>query len=378
MRFALFWALIMRINQGAIIIASSEVLKPINSGIASYGKTTTWRLVSVLTALLMACIPTPGQNQSARQSPTQNSELGRENLSRVSASAGEIKAVIIRDVGIMVELKRWVAKDATDHGQIITDADVTNDAIFDRLERTLNLEQSPPQLVQRYGYLVPQMNPDSEQAKEQAFLIRNAQNGLLSTKKRRACNRTNKPARPPGRSARLRLAAISARRMHAADLAEATTITGIASNNNNSRLGGQEQIRSAEPTKSANPSAPRGKSPTHAVHADWRPVCQRFPAISVRRLLRLQRIASSSRLRLRDFNLNAQSSMKMGSGSGEESDTFTGKSPRDSKAIYQTSELDDAGMYGASGTGTSLEAWLQSRRADNRAGNRHAIVTTWV
>jgi hypothetical protein len=134
LRFAGFWALIMRINQGAIITISSEVLKPTNSVAALCGKTGAWRLASVLAAIFVVCIATSGQNQSPRQSPTQNSELGRENLSRVSASAGEIKTIIIRDIGLMVELKRWVAKDATDHGQIITDADVTNDAIFDRLD----------------------------------------------------------------------------------------------------------------------------------------------------------------------------------------------------------------------------------------------------
>ena len=171
MRFARFWALILRTNKGAIIIASSEVLKSTNSGIASYRKTTAWRVASVLAAVFMACIATPGQNQSARQSPTQNSELGRENLSRVSASAGEIKTIIIRDVGLMVELKRWVAKDATDHGQVITDADLTNDAIFDRLDSDAQFRAVATQLVQRYGYLVPQMNPDSEQAKEHALLI---------------------------------------------------------------------------------------------------------------------------------------------------------------------------------------------------------------
>ncbi len=71
----------------------------------------------------------------------------------------------------MVELKRWVAKDATDHGQIITDADVTNDAIFDRLDSDAQFRAVATQLVQRYGYLVPQMNPDSEQGKEHALLI---------------------------------------------------------------------------------------------------------------------------------------------------------------------------------------------------------------
>src|SRR6266849_4885603 len=59
------------------------------------------------------------------------SDLGVQNLSRVAASAAELKAVLLKDPGLMVELKRWVAKDATDHGQIVGDTDLSNYAIFD-------------------------------------------------------------------------------------------------------------------------------------------------------------------------------------------------------------------------------------------------------
>jgi len=34
-----------------------------------------------------------------------------------------------------VELKRWVAKEATDNGQIVEDSSLTDQTIFDRLER---------------------------------------------------------------------------------------------------------------------------------------------------------------------------------------------------------------------------------------------------
>jgi protein involved in polysaccharide export with SLBB domain len=98
------------------------------------------------------------------------SELGRQNLSRVSASAAEVKAVLFKDAGLMVELKRWVAKDATEHGQIISDTDLTNDAIFLRLEEDAQFRAVATTLVQKYGYLVPKMNPDSELAKEQDLL----------------------------------------------------------------------------------------------------------------------------------------------------------------------------------------------------------------
>lgn len=111
------------------------------------------------------------QNQEKRRpSSITTSELGRDNLSRVAASAAELKAVLFKDAGLMVELKRWVAKDATEHGQIISDSDLTNDAIFLRLEEDAQFRAVATSLVQKYGYLVPKMNPDSELAKEQDLL----------------------------------------------------------------------------------------------------------------------------------------------------------------------------------------------------------------
>jgi protein involved in polysaccharide export with SLBB domain len=94
-----------------------------------------------------------------------------QNLSRVAASAAELRSVLLTDVGLMVELKRWVAKDATSHGQIVSDPDLTNDAIFDRLDKDVQFRSVATDLVQRYGYLLPKLNPDSEPGKERALLI---------------------------------------------------------------------------------------------------------------------------------------------------------------------------------------------------------------
>jgi protein involved in polysaccharide export with SLBB domain len=100
-----------------------------------------------------------------------SSDLGRENLSRVAASATELKIVLLKDPGLMVELRRWIAKDATDHGQVISDSDLTNDAIFERLATDSQFRSVATQLVQRYGYLIPRVNPDSELGKERELLI---------------------------------------------------------------------------------------------------------------------------------------------------------------------------------------------------------------
>ncbi len=127
-------------------------------------------LVCVLVVVLACCNATRGQER--RPAPMPNSELGRENLSRVAASAADIKTVLVKDTGLMVELKRWVAKDATTQGQIISDTDLTDDAIFDRLQTDVQFRSVATMLVQRYGYLVPQVNPDSAAGKEQELLAK--------------------------------------------------------------------------------------------------------------------------------------------------------------------------------------------------------------
>ena len=109
------------------------------------------------------------QNDAARQ--ISQSDLASENLSQVAASAGDIKAVLLKDAGLMVELKRWIAKDASDHGQLISESDLTTDAIFARLDNDVKFRSVATQLLQKYGYLVPQVNPDSQLGKEQELLV---------------------------------------------------------------------------------------------------------------------------------------------------------------------------------------------------------------
>jgi polysaccharide export outer membrane protein len=118
----------------------------------------------------LACGAGTVRAQNERPLPTSNSDLARQNFSRVAASAMEIKTVLVKDSGIMVELKRWVAKDATQHGQVLTENDLTDDAIFNRLVSDVEFRSVATQLVQRFGYLVPQLNPDSTAGKEQELV----------------------------------------------------------------------------------------------------------------------------------------------------------------------------------------------------------------
>src|SRR5229473_5104563 len=112
------------------------------------------RLITILCALSVV-------SQTRQQGPVSQSELSRQNMARVAASVGQLVAVLHRDPGLMVELKRWIAKDATDHGQLISDSDLTDEAIFDRLENDIPFRSVATNLVRKYGYLQPSINPDS-------------------------------------------------------------------------------------------------------------------------------------------------------------------------------------------------------------------------
>lgn len=104
--------------------------------------------------------------------PMLQSDLTRDNLDRVGASPAQIKDVLINDPGLLVELKRWIAREASDSGQIISDEDLTDTAVFDRLVTDVKFRSVATRLVQHYGYLRPNVNPNSEMGKTQDLLIK--------------------------------------------------------------------------------------------------------------------------------------------------------------------------------------------------------------
>ena len=134
------------------------------------------RRMNARTLILVGLLPfglpcaSLAQTQQRNSSATNLSDLAQQNLSRVAASAVEIKAVLLKDAGLMVELKRWVAKDATDHGQIVGESELSDYAIFDRLGTDVEFRSIATALVQKYGYLLPKLNPESDLAKEQELL----------------------------------------------------------------------------------------------------------------------------------------------------------------------------------------------------------------
>ncbi len=144
------------------------------------------KLTDILSSLALAAlfsVPAFGQQQADRQRRTgeqgrneygveQAPDLTQENLRRVAASAAQIRTVLVKDEGLLVELKRWVAKEATDNGQVVEDSTLTDQAIFERLEQDVAFRSVATRLLQRYGYLMPTPNPDSDFAKEKELVLK--------------------------------------------------------------------------------------------------------------------------------------------------------------------------------------------------------------
>ena len=140
--------------------------------------------LSVLTVLFLSCFLCSQNSQpmrtdtrtavsrSDRNQPAELSELAKDNLKHVAASSIQIREVLVKDAGLLVELKRWVAKEATDNGQIVEDSDLSDQAIFDRLDRDVAFRSIATILVQRYGYLRPSPNPESSLAKEEDLVLK--------------------------------------------------------------------------------------------------------------------------------------------------------------------------------------------------------------
>ncbi|HET9409323.1 MAG TPA: SLBB domain-containing protein, partial [Candidatus Sulfotelmatobacter sp.] len=148
--------------------------------------------------------PIQGQLPPSQDSLKAPGTLGEENLLRVSASADEIIRVIQDDSGMMLELKKWIATNATNHGQIVEDDDLTDDAVTDRVRHDVEFRGVATRLLQRYGYLMPKFNPGS-QAELSEELHRRAQvmelqrtETLLTTPAQSQTERTraNQPAGP--------------------------------------------------------------------------------------------------------------------------------------------------------------------------------------
>src|ERR1700730_2235686 len=87
----------------------------------------------LLTFFFAAAVPTRSQTQSTPQNTaegdsrrsrrlSQPSDLANENYEHLAAAPRQLQEVLVKDAGLLVELKRLAIKQATDNGQIVEDS----------------------------------------------------------------------------------------------------------------------------------------------------------------------------------------------------------------------------------------------------------------
>ena len=129
-------------------------------------------------------------NRGARRSP----DIVTDNLDRVAATAGQILDLLNRDAGLMVEFKRLLAQDAGAAGQLLDETDLTDGAVSDRLNEDLRARVLATRLLQRYGYLLPKVNPDSDVGAERSLVLQDRAYAMAHARERNTESRTLPPA----------------------------------------------------------------------------------------------------------------------------------------------------------------------------------------
>jgi polysaccharide biosynthesis/export protein len=132
------------------------------------------------TPIVVRAQATDSQRQSSdayRQ--VEASDLAKENTDRVAAAATQLRAILLADAGMMVELKHWVAKEATNNGQIVEDSALTDRGILERLDRDVAFRAVATRLVQSFGYLKPTVNPNSDAGRVQDIVVKERAKRLI-------------------------------------------------------------------------------------------------------------------------------------------------------------------------------------------------------
>jgi polysaccharide biosynthesis/export protein len=139
-------------------------------------------MTALLALALLFCAPAYSQRQSQGSTtqasgtetvarlPARPPDIITDNLDRVAASSDQILHVLGRETGLMVELKRLLAQEAGANGQILEESDLTDASVGERLRSDLRARVLATRLLQRYGYLVPRANPDSDLGAEQRLV----------------------------------------------------------------------------------------------------------------------------------------------------------------------------------------------------------------
>ena len=99
-------------------------------------------------------------------------DIVSDNVAHVAATPEQILGVLNRDPGLMVEMKRLYAEQAGLRGQILEETDLSDSSLAEQLRQDLRLRALATKLLQRYGYLLPRINPDSDLADEHTLYLR--------------------------------------------------------------------------------------------------------------------------------------------------------------------------------------------------------------
>lgn len=121
---------------------------------------------------------------AARDTASDARGLAADTLERVAAAAEQILEILNRDAGLMVEFKRMIAQDASAIGQLLEESDLTDIALTARLNEDLRTRVLATWLLQRYGYLLPKINPESELGQEQKLVLQEQAQQLVRASER--------------------------------------------------------------------------------------------------------------------------------------------------------------------------------------------------
>jgi polysaccharide export outer membrane protein len=135
-----------------------------------------------------------GAQQPASRAVRPSPDLAVDNLDRVAATAEQILEFLRRDAGLMVEFKRLLAQDAGAAGQLLDETDLTDAAVTERLNEDLRARVLATRLLQRYGYLLPKVNPDSDLAAEHNLVLQDRAYAIAHAAERNVEPRTPPPA----------------------------------------------------------------------------------------------------------------------------------------------------------------------------------------
>jgi polysaccharide export outer membrane protein len=131
---------------------------------------------------------------AANRSSRPSLDVATDNLDRVAATAEQILEFLGKDAGLMVEFKRILAQDAGSAGQLLDETDLTDAAVIARLNEDLRARVLATRLLQRYGYLLPKVNPDSDLAAEHSLVLQDRAYAIAHSMERNAEPRTLPPA----------------------------------------------------------------------------------------------------------------------------------------------------------------------------------------